>query len=126
MAFVDIDGDEFAENDYGLVVENGNLAEKLNQQLEALAQAALQNQALNFSTIMKIYSTSSVAEKQRAIEKNEADMRQMQQQMQQQQMQAQQEALQAQMQQKEAELQQKEAQNIRDNETKIQVARIQT
>lgn len=126
MAFVDIDGDEFAENDYGLVVENGNLAERLNQQLEGLAQAALQNQALSFSTIMKIYSTSSIAEKQRAIEKNEADMRQMQQQMQQQQMQAQQEALQAQLQQKEAELQQKEAQNIRDNETKVQVARIQT
>ena len=126
MAFVDIDGDEFAENDYGLVVENGNLAEKLNQQLEGLAQAALQNQALSFSTIMKIYSTSSIAEKQRAIEKNEADMRQMQQQIQQQQMQAQQEALQAQLQQKEAELQQKEAQNIRDNETKVQVARIQT
>lgn len=126
MAFVYIDGDEFAENDYGLVVENGNLAERLNQQLEGLAQAALQNQALSFSTIMKIYSTSSIAEKQRAIEKNEADMRQMQQQMQQQQMQAQQEALQAQLQQKEAELQQKEAQNIRDNETKIQVARIQT
>lgn len=126
MAFVDIDGDEFAENDYGLVVENGTLAEKLNQQLEALAQAALQNQALSFSTIMKIYSTSSIAEKQRAIEKNEADMRQMQQQMQQQQMQAQQEALQAQLQQKEAELQQKESANVRDNETKIAVARIQT
>lgn len=126
MAFVDIDGDEFAENDYGLVVENGNLAERLNQQLEGLAQAALQNQALSFSTIMKIYSTSSIAEKQRAIEKNEADMRQMQQQMQQQQMQAQQEALQAQLQQKEAELQQKEAANIRDNETRIAVARIQT
>ena len=126
MQMIEIDGDEFAESDYGLVVENGNLAEKLNQQLEALAQAALQNQALNFSTIMKIYSTSSVAEKQRAIEKAEADMRQQQQQMQQQQMQAQQEALQAQLQQKEAELQQKEAQNIRDNETKIQVARIQT
>lgn len=126
MQLMEIDGDEFAESDYGLVVENGNLAEKLNQQLEGLAQAALQNQALSFSTIMKIYSTSSIAEKQRAIEKNEADMRQMQQQMQQQQMQAEQEALQAQLQQKEAELQQKEAQNIRDNETKIQVARIQT
>ena len=123
---MEIDGDEFAENDYGLVVENGNLAEKLNQQLEGLAQAALQNQGLSFSTIMKIYSTSSIAEKQRAIEKNEADMRQMQQQMQQQQMQAEQEALQAQLQQKEAELQQKEAANIRDNETRIAVARIQT
>ncbi len=126
MQMIEIDGDEFAESDYGLVVENGNLAEKLNQQLEGLAQAALQNQALSFSTIMKIYSTSSIAEKQRAIEKNEADMRQQQQQMQQQQIQAQQEALQAQMQQKEAELQQKEAANVRDNETRIAVARIQT
>lgn len=61
-----------------------------------LAQAALQNQILNFSTIMKLYNSSSLAEKQRLVEKNEAELIERQQQMQQQQMEAQQQ--QAQMQ----------------------------
>ena len=41
-----------------------------------LAQAALQNQTLNFSTIMKLYSSNSMAEKQRMVEKNEQVMQQ--------------------------------------------------
>lgn len=61
-----------------------------------LAQAALQNQILNFSTIMKLYNSSSLAEKQRLVEKNEVELMERQQQMQQQQMEAQQQ--QAQMQ----------------------------
>lgn len=86
---VDIDGDMFAECDYGLVVDNSTATQALNQQLDTLAQAALQNQALNFGTIMRLYSTSSIAEKQRYIEKNEQEMQQQQQmQMQQEQEQA--------------------------------------
>ena len=61
-----------------------------------LAQAALQNQILNFSTIMKLYNSSSLAEKQRLVEKNEVELMERQQQIQQQQMEAQQQ--QAQMQ----------------------------
>ena len=38
-----------------------------------LAQAALQNQLLDFSTIMKIYSNTSLAETQRLIEKSESE-----------------------------------------------------
>lgn len=76
MKLVDIDGDMFAECDYGLVIDNSNTTQTLNQQLETLAQAALQNQTLNFGTIMKLYGTSSIAEKQRYIEKNEQEMQQ--------------------------------------------------
>lgn len=76
----DIDGDMFAECDYGLVVDNSMATQAFNQQLETLAQAALQNQLLDFGTIMKLYSTSSVAEKQRFIEKNEQEIKQQQQQ----------------------------------------------
>ena len=36
-----------------------------------LAQAALQNQTISFSTIMKLYGSSSVAEKQRLVENDE-------------------------------------------------------
>ena len=58
MQIVNIEGDEFAEADYGLVVDNSEGLQKLQSQLETLAQAALQNQTLSFSTIMKIYGSS--------------------------------------------------------------------
>ena len=67
---VEFDGDEFAECDYGLVVDNSNGAQELNQKLDMLAQAGLQN-GMQFSTIMKLYTTSSLAEKQRMIEASE-------------------------------------------------------
>ena len=38
---MDIDGDEFAEADYGLVVDNSNNIQELNNKLDTLAQAAL-------------------------------------------------------------------------------------
>lgn len=41
MRIMDIDGDDFAEADYGLVVDNGNGVQELNQKLDTLAQAAL-------------------------------------------------------------------------------------
>ena len=87
---MNIDGDEFAEADYGLVVDNSNGLQELQQKMDMLAQAALQNQILNFSTIMKLYNSSSLAEKQRLVEKNESELMERQQQMQQQQMEAQQ------------------------------------
>lgn len=87
---MDIDGDEFSENDYGLVVDNSNGLQELQQKMDMLAQAALQNQTLTFSTIMKLYNSSSLAEKQRMVEKNEQELMQRQQEAQQQQLQAQQ------------------------------------
>lgn len=123
-AIMDIDGDEFAECDYGLVVDNSNAAQELQQKMDMLAQAALQNQTLNFSTIMKLYNSSSLAEKQRMVEKNEMELMQRQQQAQQQQTQLEQERMQAEAQAKEQDMQLKDALNQRDNETKIVVATI--
>ena len=122
---MDIDGDEFAECDYGLLVDNSNAIQELQQKMDMLAQAALQNQTLNFSTIMKLYNSSSLAEKQRMVEKNEQELVERQQQAQQQQLQAQQEQLQLQAKQEEAKMQQEDALNQRDNETKILIAQMQ-
>lgn len=124
MKIMEIDGDEFAESDYGLLVDNSNNLQQLQQKLEMLAQAALQNQTLNFSTIMKLYNSASLAEKQRMVENNERQLMERQQQAQQQQMQMEQQQIQMQAQMKEAEMQQKTEMNIRDNETKILVATI--
>ena len=126
MRVMDIDGDEFAEADYGLVVDNSNGIQELNNKLDVLAQAALQNQSLDFSTIMKLYTSSSISEKMRLVEVNEQKMVQRQQQAQQQELQARQEEAQYQMQMKQAELNQKEAANIRDNETKLLIANMQS
>ncbi len=121
---MEIDGDEFAEADYGLVVDNSNGTQELNSKLDSLAQAALQTQTLSFSTITKLYTSSSLAEKQRLIEKDEQEIRQRQQKAQQEQLQAQQNIAQAQMQQKQAEMQLKDTMNVRDNETAILIAQM--
>lgn len=119
---MDIDGDEFAECDYGLVVDSSNGVQELKQKLDMLAQAALQNQTLNFSTIMKLYNSSSLAEKQRLVEINEQEMLERQQQAQQEQMKAMQEKAQAEAEQKEKELDLRNLMNQRDNDTKLTIA----
>ena len=122
---IEIDGDEFAESDYGLVVDNSQSTQELSQKLDMLAQAALQNQTLSFSSIMKLYSSSSIAEKQRIIEKDEKAIQERNAQAQQQQLASQQQLAQMQLEQKQLELEQREQANIRDNETKIVIAQIQ-
>ena len=120
---MEIDGDEFAECDYGLVVDNSNDTQKLSQQIEALAQAALQNQ-YRLSTIIKLYSSASLAEKTRVLENYEKQMQQSQQEAQQQELQMKQQEAQMAMEQKMQEMQQQDMMNQRDNETKIRVAEI--
>lgn len=124
IQIMNIDGDEFAEADYGLVIDNSNGLQELQQKMDMLAQAALQNQILNFSTIMKLYNSSSLAEKQRLVEKNEAELIERQQQMQQQQMEAQQQQAQMQAQLQQAKMEQEYKMNSENNETKIIVAEI--
>lgn len=121
---MEIDGDEFAEADYGLVVDNDEGTQKLNSQLDTLAQAALQNQILDFSSIMKLYSSSSMAEKQRMVEKKERELKESQSQAQKQQEELQKQLVEKEMKQKQEELSAREAWNIRDNETKIMVAQL--
>ena len=74
---------------------------------------------------MKLYSSSSLAEKQRMVERDEQKMLEMKQQQQQQELQIQQEQTQATLQQKQMELEQKDLMNQRDNETKILIAQMQ-
>lgn len=121
---IEIDGNTFAEADYGLVVDSSDGLQKMQQQLETLAQAALQNQLLSFSTIMKIFGSSSTAEKQRMIENDEKRRMEQAQQAQQQEMQLQQQQIEANAQAEQQKLQQEDLLNQRDNETKILIAQI--
>lgn len=119
---MDIDGDEFAECDYGLVVDNSTKSQDLNNKLDMLAQAALQNQSLSFSTIMKLYSSSSIAEKQRTVERDEQQLQERSSKQAQQELELKQAEQQAELEFRNRELEQKENANIRDNETKVLIA----
>lgn len=121
---MEIDGDSFAESDYGLVVDNSQDIQKLNSQMETLAQAALQNQIIDFSSILKLYSSASVQEKIKLVEASQKRMEQRQAEAAQQQQQLEQQKIQAEMQAKQMEMQQEDALNQRDNETKVRVAEI--
>lgn len=63
--------DSFIEEDYGIIVDNDVDISKLEQKLEMLIQAGLQNQMLKFSDVMKLYTSSSLADIQRQIEASE-------------------------------------------------------
>jgi hypothetical protein len=121
---MEIDGDEFCESDYGLVVDNSQDIQKLSSQIETIAQAAAQNNAMSFSSLLKMYSSASMNEKIRIIEDSEKKLQAQQQEAQQQQQQLEQQKIQAEQQAKMAEMQQKDAMNQRDNDTKIRVAEI--
>lgn len=123
---MEFDGDEFAENCYGIVVDGSSDVKNLDQKIESLAQAAMQRGSVTFSAIMKMWTSSlSLSEKIKVIEKSEKDALAQAQQAQEQQLQAQQQQAQAQLAQKQAELEAQAAMNSEDNETKILVAQIQ-
>lgn len=71
----EIDGDEFSEEEYGLIVSNDDEINRLEQKLDSMVQLGLQNQMLSFSTAIKIYNSPSVREIQRLIEKDEQQMK---------------------------------------------------
>ena len=131
IACYEIGGSEFAEVDFGIVIDNSNVIANLDQKLDQLAHAALQNQTLSFSTIMKIFTSSSIAENMKIIERDEQQMKQNKQQELQQQQQAQQAASQAQQEMEQAKQQlerdkmtMQDKLNQRDNDTKLQIAGI--
>ena len=123
---LEIDGDEFAENSYGIVVDSSSDILNLDQKLESLAQAALQTQQASLSDVMQMWiNTSSVSEKIRILQNAEKRRQRQAQQTQQMEMQAKQEQAEAQIQAKQMELETQVAMNSEDNETKVLVAQIQ-
>lgn len=119
-----IDGDEFSENDYGIIIDSSSDTQKLYQSIETLAQAAIQNQMIGLSAAMKLYASGSPAEKIRMIEDAEDKKQQQLQQAQQQQLLANQQAEQMRQQTEIQKMQMQDALNQRDNDTRIKVAEL--
>ena len=90
-----------------------------------MVQAALQNQMVTFSTALKMFTSCSMAEKMRMIEKNEQELQQRQQQAQQQQLQVQQQEAQLRAQTEQQKLEMENLLNERDNDTKLTIAAMQ-
>jgi hypothetical protein len=122
MTMLDIDGDEFSEMDYDIIIDNDMADIELKQKLEQLAHAGIQNQMLSFSTVMKIFTDSSLTSVMRRIEQDENNMQQNKQQ----EAESQNKAMQAQQasaeRMKQLEMQLQDLMNQRDNDTKLQVA----
>lgn len=121
---LEIDGDTFADSDYGIVVDASPETQNLASKLDVLAQAALQNQTLSFSSIMKIYTSSSLSEIRRTIEKDEQAIQERQAEQAQQEQEIVQQQMQAEMEMKQAEMDFQDMLNQRDNETKILIEQI--
>ena len=125
MKTLEIDGDLFAMNDYGLAVDYSGIFANVNDKLEGMAQAAMQNSAIELSAMMSIWSSQSISQKKRIIQRSEKKLMERQERMQQEQMASQQQIAQMQME-YEAQRQQMEAQmNSENNQTRIAVAQIQ-
>ena len=127
IALLEMDGDQFAECDYGLVVTNSTKTVELEQMLKQSAQAFMQNGG-SMSVLMDIMFAPSLMDMRRKLETAEEEAHQRSQEAQQAQakqaeaqMQAQMQAEQAKMQLEQAKLQLDEANNIRDNETRIRM-----
>ena len=73
---------------------------------------------------MKLFSSSSLAEKHRLVEKDEKNIQERQAQAQQQQLQVQQQEIEQKTQMEQAKMQQEDTLNQRDNETKILIAQM--
>lgn len=69
----ELDGKQFNEVDYGISIIGASMNDGMRDTLKQMAQAGLQNQLLNFSQLIDILSTDSVATIKRKMQKAEED-----------------------------------------------------
>lgn len=73
----DISGAEFNECEYGLQITDGHNSQELLSSMKQLAHAGIQNGLINFSQLLDIYSTESIAAIRRKIVRSEKEKQQM-------------------------------------------------
>jgi len=121
IAALNIDGEDFSESSYGILVSLNNKYQELDAAMRELAHAGIQNDKMDFSTLMSIYTSESLSDIRRKIESKEEEKLQRDSQ----QFQAEQEAAQEdrllKAEAERAKEEGQEARNIRDNETKINI-----
>jgi len=93
-----MDGAQFNECDYGIIVSDGSTDAELLNTMKQLAQAGLQNDKINFSQLMDIHLTPSMADMRRKIQRFEGEKAQRDQQQQEMMQQMEQQKMQIEMQ----------------------------
>jgi hypothetical protein len=121
---LNVEGEDFAESDYGILVSINNKYHELDQVLKQLAHAGIQNDKMDFSTLISIYMSDSLSDIRRKIEEKETAKSQADQQRFEQEQQIQQQQIETNAQIQEEIMMAEETRNIRDNQTKLQIALI--
>ena len=70
---ITVNGEDIKEIDFDVCITDGGLDAVILEQLKSLAHAGIQNDKLNFSQLMDIYTTDSLSSIRRKIEKSETD-----------------------------------------------------
>ena len=120
------DGAEFRESDYGVMGTDTSSNAELLGVMKQLAHAGLQNDKINFSQLMDIYMTPSIASVRRKIETAEVEKQQQMQQQQEQAERMQQEQLKAAQQQQAAEQEFEMAKIDREYEYKMEIEKMKS
>jgi len=70
---LELDGEEFNSAEYGLFVSHSASDSQLMDSIKSLAQAGIQNDKVNFSQLMDIYMSPSLADMRKKLERAEED-----------------------------------------------------
>jgi len=129
--FFKLNGDEFANSEYGLFLSNSAKDNMAIEALKQLTHAALQNDKMTLSDVVQIYNASSLADLRQNLKVSEAEAQQRLQAQQQQQSELQMQQMQMQQQAEQQKLQleiekenREDARNADDNRTKVEIALI--
>ena len=114
-----IDGNAFAEPDYGVLITTGYNVQAIQQSIDMAAQRLIDSNGMTMSTYLDMKQMTSISEKIRTAKREEARMRQQAEMAQQQAQQAELQKQQMLMQMEQAKMELEREKNIRDNETKI-------
>jgi len=123
IEILNIDGNEFAECDYGLTATSSSKAVELENMLKQNAQAFMQNGG-GMSTIMDIYFSPSLSDMRRKLELAEDKVNERNAKAQEDSNKLAQQAQEQAMQLEQSKLQLEDIMNQRDNETKIYIAEL--
>ena len=122
--FFKINGDQFANSEYGLFLSNSAKDNMAIEALKQLTHAALQNDKMTLSDVVQIYNASSLADLRQNLKRSEVEFEQRQQQAQQQQQEMQMQQLQMQQAMEQEKEDREDARNTEDNSTKLEIARM--
>jgi hypothetical protein len=117
--------DSFADGCYDILISFNDKYQQLENVMKELAQAGIQNDKMDFSTLMSIWMSNSLSETRRSIELKEEEKVERESQAADAQNKIAQEQTQAKLQEAQAKEEGEEKRNIRDNKTKLLIAQIQ-